>query len=278
MRRTASVLLVVPLVVASCRFQTPPPAASVTGELRPSGVVEGHVAPAGPGDAASLLERAERAMRALDTFEQHVYSAGPLDRLGDEGAPLWELWDTEYRHERPDRLRIVVRTAWVGQALVYRRPTIEIHIGEHAWTRDLRSAGDGQWSCSDGGVTELPLLSFASVEGETAEYLGLERIGDRAAHVVRVKRPAVEEARQGASDAAVSPPDAMDGSRPVTSGRAFPPTETRYWIEPETFLVLRMEVDYLEADRSATTEVREFGAFDTPPEIFPPAPCATPTT
>jgi hypothetical protein len=39
-----------------------------------------------------------------------------------------------------------------------------------------------------------------------------------------------------------------------------------------------MEVDGLEADRIATTEVREFSAFDTPPEIFPPAPCATPTT
>ena len=123
----------------------------------------------------------------------------------------------------------------------------------------------------------MPRFFFASAQGETVEYLGLERIGTRTAHVVSIKRPASEEAREGASDAAVSSPDAMDRSLPDTPGRAYPPSETRYWIDPETSLVLRMEVDHFEAVRSATTEVREFSAFNTPREIFPPAPCATPT-
>ena len=276
-RRVASLLLAAATVLASCTPETLPPTAPLYGQpVRPEGA-QTPPAVTDHAGAVALLEQAEAAMKALDSFEQHVYATAPLDWAGDERTGLWELWDTEYRHERPDRLRIVVRTAWVGQGSVFRRPNIGIHIGEHAWTRDLPSTRDAPWSCSSGGVTEMPHFSFAGAQGEAAEYLGLERIGAGAAHVVSVKRPTIEEAREGASGVAISSPDATAGSWPDRSAWTSPPTETRYWIDPETSLVLRMEVDHFEADRSATTEVREFGAFNTPREIYPPAPCATPT-
>lgn len=216
-----------------------------------------------PGeDPIALLGRAESAMAELRSYDQQHFAFEQADLVSTDEEPVWQLWDAEYRHESPDRLRMVVRTAVMGETAVFRHPVETLRIGVRAWTRDLPSVPGDEWRCrTETTEAEMPVWLLKPRPDQVAEYLGVETLRGRTAHVVRVHRV---DSREGSPT-----PTEPRGARPFTP----PPRDRRYWIDAETHRVLREESDILREGEMARTEVRTYGAFDSAPQIAEPDAC-----
>lgn len=252
-----SALITGALLLAACDASAPSPAPAL-------GAGDTHAAApaAANADPIALLARAERAMAALQSYEQHVYALEPADDTTADGSPVWQLWDVDYRHESPDRLRMVVRTAVVGEHGVSRHPHETLRIGERTWSRERPGDSEDAWRCEEAGHTaEMPVFVLRPRPGEVAQHLGVERLRGRPVHVLHVRRDAA------AADAMATA--LPRGPLPWTPSAQ----DSRYWLDDETGRVLRIETDTQPEERLARTEVRTYDAFDSAPQIEAPEGC-----